>query len=111
VRGPYGGRAAGRYYGGRYYGRPAWGTAAIGAYARPYAAYPGWRFHGTYGLAPGLLAASSLAFLSTGLLVGTYAAEEQTVYVYVVEEDGVSMEYRVDEQGQVLSKRPVSEPE
>jgi hypothetical protein len=110
VRGPHGGYATGRHYGGHYYHRPVWGTAAVGAFARPYAAYPGWRFYGTYGLAPGLTAISGLAFLSAGLLVGTYSAEQHTVYVYVVEEDGVQIEYRVDEYGNVLSKRPVSEP-
>jgi hypothetical protein len=62
-------------------------------------------------LAPGLVAASSLAFLSAGLLIGTYAEEQRTVYVYVVEEDGEQMEYQVDEQGNILSKRPVDEPQ
>jgi hypothetical protein len=106
-----GGWVGNRYhYGGHYYRRPVWGSAGVYGFARPYAAYPGWRFYGTYGLAPGLMAASSLAFLSAGLLVGSYPEEERTVYVYVVDEDGVQMEYRVDEDGQVLSKRPVSEP-
>jgi hypothetical protein len=80
------------------------------SYARPYAARPGWRFYGTYGLAAGLAAASSLAFLSSGLLIGSYPVEENTVYVYIVDEDGVQMEYVVDESGQILSRRPVSEP-
>ncbi len=111
VRGPHGGRAGGYYYGGHRYYRPAWGAATIGAFARPFAAYPGWRYYGTWGQAAGIATFSSLAFLSSGLLIGTYPAEEQTVYVYVVDEDGVQMEYRVDEQGRVLSKRPVSEPQ
>jgi hypothetical protein len=111
ARGPHGGHAAGRYHGGHYYARPAWGAASIGAFGRPYAGYPAWRAYGTWGLAAGLATVSSLAFLSSGLLIGTYAAEERTVYVYVVEEDGVQMEYRVDEQGNILSKRPVSEPQ
>jgi hypothetical protein len=53
---------------------------------------------------------SSLAFLSTGLLVGSYVAEQSPVYVYVVDEDGVLVEYTVSESGTVLSKRVVTEP-
>jgi len=116
VRGPGGTYAAGRsyggrYYGGRYYRRPVWGAATVGAFARPYAAYPGWRYYGTVGLATGIAAVSSLAFLSDGILVGTYPEAATTVYVYVVDEDGVQVEYRVDEQGNVLSRREVSTPE
>ena len=111
ARGLHGYRAGGYYYGGHRYYRPAWGAATIGAFARPFAVYPGWRYYGTWGLAAGIATVSSLAFLSSGVLVGTYPVEERTVYVYVVDEDGVQMEYRVDEQGRVLSKRPVSEPQ
>ena len=110
VRGPYGGvgvRPGGYAWGGHHYYRPAWGASAIGVYARPFAAYPRWRYFGAYGLAPALIGISSLAFLSAGLLIGSYNDEAQTVYVYVVEEDGVHKEYRVTEDGQVLSERIV----
>jgi hypothetical protein len=70
--------------------------------------YPGWHRYGTYGLAAPLAAFTGLAFLSAGLLIGTYARENRTVYVYVVNDNGVQTEYQVDSDGKVLSKRPVS---
>ena len=80
-------------------------------FGRPYYGYPGWRAYGTYGLAPGLVAFGSLAFLSTGLLVGSYLIEQdRTVYVYVVKEDNIYKEYKVDSTGRVLSERIVPNP-
>jgi hypothetical protein len=51
------------------------------------------------------MAYTSLAFLSAGLLIGSYAAQSNTVYVYVVNEGGQNIEYRVDSAGNVISKR------
>jgi hypothetical protein len=59
-------------------------------------------------LAPGLVAYSSLAFLSAGLLIGSYAQQSHTVYVYVVNEGGQNVEYRVNGAGNVISKRVVN---
>jgi hypothetical protein len=78
------------------------------AYGRGFAGYPGWRPYGTYGLTPGLAAFGSLAFLSAGLLIGSYAYQDNTVYVYVVNEGGQNIEYRVDSYGNILSRRVVS---
>jgi hypothetical protein len=58
-------------------------------------------------LAPGLAAFSSLAFLSAGLLIGSYAQQSRTVYIYVVNEGGRNVEYRVDSAGNVISTRVV----
>jgi len=122
ARGPHGGGAAsvtGRYggtahvrnsytWGGRHYYRPAWNANQIHGYGRGFYGYPGWRPYSTYGLTPGLAAFSSLAFLSAGLLIGSYAQHDQTIYVYVVNEGGQNVEYRVDSAGNVISRRPVS---
>jgi hypothetical protein len=111
VRGPYGGTAYARNsyaWGGRNYYRPAWNANRINVYGRGFVGYPGWRAYGTYGLAPGLAAISSLAFLSAGLLIGSYAQQDTTVYVYVVNEGGQNVEYRVDQYGSIISKRVVS---
>ncbi len=43
-----------------------------------------------------------------GLLIGSYAQQETTVYVYVVNEGGQNVEYRVDSHGNAISKRVVS---
>ena len=51
-------------------------------------------------LVPPLLPFAGLAFLSTGLLTASYLANNRTVYVYVVNQDGVNVEYRVDDAGQ-----------
>jgi hypothetical protein len=68
--------------------------------------YPGWRTYGAYyGLAPALVGVGTLGFLSDGLLLGSYDYGAQTVYVYIVEEDGVPVEYTVDSYGNVLSVR------
>jgi hypothetical protein len=77
-------------------------------YGRPFYGYPGWRAYGTYGLAPGLAAFTGLAFLSAGLLIGSYAEQSQTVYVYVVSEGGRDVEYRVNSAGNVISTRVVN---
>jgi len=81
----------------------------VNVYQRNFYGYPGWRPYGsTYGLVGPLVGFSSLAFLSGALLVGTYAAaQNQKVYVYVVEEEGQNVEYRVDSSGHVLSKKVV----
>ena len=107
VRGPYGGGAAhvrqSYTWGGRHYSRPAWNTHQMYAFGRGFAGYPGWRSYHSYGLAPGLVAFGSLAFLSAGLLIGSYPYYGNTVYVYVVNEGGQNVEYRVDSAGNILS--------
>jgi hypothetical protein len=111
VNGRYGGTAYARNSyaaGGRHYGRPGWSANQINLYGRGFYGYPGWRSYGSYGLAPGLAAFSSLAFLSTGLLIGSYAQHDTTVYVYVVNEGGQNVEYRVDSYGNVISRHVVS---
>ncbi len=122
MRGPYGstaGRVAGTTgrtafarnsytWGGRNYYRPAWGANQINVYGRGFSGYPRWHAYGSYGLAPGLAAYTGLAFLSAGLLIGSYADQSRTVYVYVVNEGGQNVEYRVDSAGNVISKRVVS---
>src|SRR5262249_27026400 len=105
--GRYGGTAVvhnNYYYGGRYYARPGgWNTARVNSWGRYYAGYPGWHSYGLYwGLYPALAGFSTLAFLSAGLLVGSYAYGERTVYVYIVNENGVQKEYRVDSAGNIL---------
>jgi hypothetical protein len=121
VRGPYGGAAVrGRYGGavgvgprgavafrGRNFYRPGWSAARINTFSRPFWGYPGWRAFGTYGLAPALLPFAGLGFLSAGLLIGSYAYANRTVYVYVVDNQGVQEEYRVDSDGNILSRRVV----
>jgi hypothetical protein len=123
VRGPNGGGAVhgttGLYggtahvrdsytWGGRHYYRPGWNANQIHVYGRGFAGYPGWRPYSTYGLTPGLAAFSSLAFLSAGMLIGTYAQYDSTVYVYVVNEGGQNVEYRVDSAGNIISRRVVN---
>jgi hypothetical protein len=113
VQGP-GGRTAvaGRSYysGGRYYARPAWNANRVTVYQRNFYGYPGWRTYGTvYGPVGPLVGLTSVAFLSGALLVGSYAASShQTVYVYVVSEDGQDVQYKVDEKGNVISKTKVT---
>ena len=110
VNGRYGGTAYARNsyaWGGRHYYRPGWNANQINLYGRGFHGYPGWRPYGSWGLAPGLAAFSSLAFLSAGLLVGSYASQGNTVYVYVVNEGGQNIEYRVDSYGNILSRRAV----
>jgi hypothetical protein len=111
VNGRYGGTAYARNsyaWGGRHYYRPAWNAGYVHSYGRGFVGYPGWRPYGSWGLAPGLAAFSSLAFLSAGLLIGSYAYQGGTVYVYVVNEGGVNVEYRVDSAGNIISRHVVS---
>jgi hypothetical protein len=42
------------------------------------------------------------------LLIGSYADQSKTVYVYVVNEGGQNVEYRVNSAGNVISKRVVN---
>jgi hypothetical protein len=67
--------------------------------------YPGWRYFGTVGLAPALASFAALSFLSTGVLIGSYASQAQTVYVYVVNDGEQNIEYQVDSEGQILSQK------
>jgi hypothetical protein len=78
-------------------------------YQRGFVGYRGWRPYGTFwGLVPPLAAYPSLGFLSSGLLLGSYlGAEDETVYVYVVNEDGHDVQYQVDSYGNVLSAVPL----
>jgi hypothetical protein len=108
--GRYGGTAHVRNsyaWGGRQYYRPGWNANQVHVYGRGFVGYPGWRPYSTYGLTPGLAAFSSLAFLSAGMLIGTYAQHDSTVYVYVVNEEGQNVEYRVDSAGNIISRRVV----
>jgi hypothetical protein len=76
-------------------------------YQRGFYGYPGWRAYGTYGLVGPLVGFTSLAFLSGALLAGSYTSQSKTVYVYVVNEGGQNVEYRVDNDGNVISKKVV----
>jgi len=110
VNGRYGGTAHARNsyaWGGRNYYRPGWNANQVNVYRRGFVGYPGWRPYSSYGLAPGLVAYSSLAFLSAGMLIGSYAQHDSTVYVYVVNEEGQNVEYRVDSAGNIISRRVV----
>lgn len=112
VRGPAGGATAVRGPGGAVaahghanYASPRWAGNRYAGYQRGFVGYPGWRSYGMhYGLIGPLVGVSSLAFLTSGLLIGSFAQSGQTVYVYVVEEDGQNVEYRVTEDGTVLSR-------
>jgi hypothetical protein len=73
--------------------------------------YSGWRYFGTVGLAPALASFAALGFLSTGVLIGSYAYQEQTVYVYVVSDGDENKEYQVDSNGEILSEKTVTQPE
>jgi hypothetical protein len=108
VRGPRGGYAArGRYYyGGRYWGTPGWGAAGFYRYGRGFVGYPGWRYMGTVGLVAGLSGIAALGFLSSGVAIGSYyTPQQETVYVYVVNDGEENKEYQVDENGNILSER------
>jgi heterogeneous nuclear ribonucleoprotein A1/A3 len=108
ARGPYGGYASNRYYyGGRYWGAPGWGARGFYGYGRGFYGYPGWRYYGTVGLAPALAGIAALSFLSAGVLIGSYAYQGQTAYVYVVNAGDQSKEYQVDSSGNVISEKVV----
>ena len=115
-RGPNGGRGyVGRpgyarpnyHWHGRYYARPGWAPGRVTTFNRGFYRYPGYRAYGTYGLVAPLAPFAGLAFLSAGLLTASYLANNRTVYVYVVQEDGQNVEYRVDDTGQILSQQVV----
>ncbi len=126
VAGPRGGAAVGPQGGvavtnrtytarGTTWARPTWSTSQVTVYQNRYIGYPGWHpYAGYYGLPPPLVAYPGLAFLTTGLLIGTYAvataaaAQPKTVYVYVVNENGTQKEVKVDSSGQIISSKPVS---
>jgi hypothetical protein len=112
-RGPYGARTAvsrpSYAWRGVHYYRPGWNAARVNGYGRAFYRYPGYRSYGLYyGLVPSLAAYSSLAFLSAGLLTASYVEQETTVYVYVVNEGGQDVEYRVDQNGNILSRTPIN---
>jgi hypothetical protein len=108
ARGPYGGYASNRYYaGGHYWGAPAWGARGYAGYGRGFYGYPGWHYYGTVGLAPALAGFAGLAFLSSAVLIGSYASEGQTNYVYVANDGNENKEYQVDSSGQVVSEKVV----
>jgi hypothetical protein len=104
VRGP-GGYGRGYYAGGRYWRAPAWGAGRYYGYGRAYMGYPGWRYFGTVGLAPALTSFAALSFLSAGVLVGSYAYQGQTAYVYVVNDGDENKEYVVGSDGGVISEQ------
>ncbi len=93
-----------REYRGRHFNRP---RVDIDVYARPYAHMHRFHRYGTYGLPPALSANPDLAFLSEGLLVGSYFDDGRTIYVYVIDEDGAHRELRVDQSGNIISDRVV----
>jgi hypothetical protein len=57
------------------------------------------------GLAPALASYGALAFLASGMLIGSYAMQQQTVYVYVVNDGEQNIEYQVDSEGRILSEK------
>ena len=95
--------------GGRNYRRPR--NVNIDARRNVYVDRPGWRSYGShwgpYGVHAGF---AWLTFLTSALLIGSYSSSQnnQTVYVYIVEEDGVEKEYHVDEDGEILSVEVLS---
>jgi hypothetical protein len=110
TRGAYGGYATrGRYYyGGRYWGAPGWGAAGFYRYGRGFVGYSGWRYLGTVGLVAGLTGFAALGFLSSGVCIGSYyTPQQQTVYVYVVNDGDENKEYQVDQNGNILSEKMV----
>ena len=94
---------------GRNYRRP--NNVNINARRNVYVGRPGWRTYGTFWGPYGVHAGFAwLSFLTAALLIGSYSSSQnnQTVYVYIVEEDGVEKEYHVDEEGKILSEQVVS---
>ncbi len=90
---------------GRNYRRPR--NVNIDARRNIYVGRPGWRSYGSYWGPYGVHAGFAwLSFLTTALLIGSYSSAQNnqtTVYVYIVEEDGVEKEYHVDEDGEIIS--------
>ncbi|ELS01596.1 hypothetical protein Xen7305DRAFT_00013000 [Xenococcus sp. PCC 7305] len=94
---------------GRNYRRPS--NVNIDVRRNVYVGRPGWRTYGSYWGPYGVHAGFAwLSFLTAALLIGSYnsAQNNQTVYVYIVEEEGVEKEYHVDEDGEILSVEIVS---
>jgi hypothetical protein len=98
-----GGFSARRYFDprGRRFFRP---RVDIDIVARPYYQLHRFRRFGTWGLPPTLVAYPYLSFLQDALLVGSYYDEDRIVYIYIIDEDGVQREFRVDEYGNILSE-------
>ncbi len=96
-------------FNGRNYRRPH--NVNINARRNVYVGRPGWRtygrFWGPYRVHAGL---AWLSFLTAALLIGSYSSSQnnKTVYVYIVEEEGVEKEYHVDEDGKILSEQVLS---
>ena len=94
---------------GRNYRRP--NNVNIDARRNVYVGRPGWRTYGSYWGPYGVHAGFAwLSFLTTALLIGSYSSAQNnqtTVYVYIVEEDGVEKEYHVDEDGEIISVQVV----
>ena len=96
-------------FNGRNYRRP--NNVNINVRRNVYVGRPGWRTYGRYWGPYGVHAGFAwLSFLTAALLIGSYSSAQnnQTVYVYIVEEDGVEKEYQVDENGKILSEQIVS---
>ena len=88
--------------------RPTWDTSQVNAYAARFSAFPDWRTYGIFfGLTPDLSAFGNLGFLSSGLLIGSYSQNQRTVYVYVINQSGQNVEYRVDNTGNLISQQAV----
>ncbi len=96
--------------GGRNYRRPR--NVNVNARRNVYVGRPGWRTYGSYWGPYGVHAGFAwLTFLTSALLIGSYSSAQNnqtTVYVYIVEEDGVQKEYHVDEDGEILSVEVLS---
>ena len=111
VQGPHGETAYAREgydAHGVHYARPAYSSTQVDVYRAPYVGYPGFHSYYTYGLVAPLAGFTSLAFLSAGLLSGSYTAQQnKTVYVYMVNEGGTNMQYEVSSTGEILSSKPV----
>ncbi|MGK7897320.1 MAG: hypothetical protein AB4372_27800 [Xenococcus sp. (in: cyanobacteria)] len=94
---------------GRNYRRP--NNVNIDARRNVYVGRPGWRTYGSYWGPYGVHAGFAwLSFLTAALLIGSYSSSQNnqtTVYVYIVEEDGVEKEYHVDEDGEIISVQVV----
>jgi hypothetical protein len=90
------------------FARPTWSASQANAYAARFARFPGWRTFGfVFGLTSDLAAFNNLRFLSAGLLIGSYTQNQRTVFVYVVNQSGQNVEYRVDNTGNVIGQQLV----
>jgi hypothetical protein len=93
---------------GHHFARPFFHENDLHAFRARFVSFPAFTPFFFYGLFPVLAVYPSLAFLSSGVLIASYADSDRTVYVYVVVEDGVRKEYRVDEYGNILSVTELS---